>query len=299
MKHIVCLTKTYNYDDLSMWFKYHDKLGYRIHLIDNDSNQEISANIEKWLIDDTEHTYEKLSGWPNQWKLFGDILNENRYGFKKNDLVAFIDDDEFLWYYLDYWKLMEQYDTKFKGKIYEPLETYLASQTKFQVNMGVPGCVLIPQILMSTHNLWIGNRIEPYVNTHFYRRTDVSTQGKAILIYDSKYRYDFTVKSGEEYGHVPVIYDPTKEKIENKERCSIINGTGISNTTYGDVDYNACLRLYHYHIKSDVDWKQKFDRGSAAVDYQWYAKDVHANKYFGGYDVPDFTIVETTKLLGL
>ena len=38
MKHIVCLTKSYNFDDLSIWFKYHDKMGYRIHLIDNDSD---------------------------------------------------------------------------------------------------------------------------------------------------------------------------------------------------------------------------------------------------------------------
>jgi hypothetical protein len=299
MKHIVCLTKSYNFDDLSIWFKYHDKMGYRIHLIDNDSDPSISSLIMTWLIEGTEHTYEKLKGWPNQWKLFGDILNQNRYEFKKGDLIAFIDDDEFLWYYLDYWKMVEQYDPKFKGKVYEPLETYLGSMTKFQVNMGVPGCVLVPQTLMSTHDFWVGERLSSYTGTHFYRRNDVSTQGKAIVVYDPKYRYDFTVKSGEEYGHVPVIFDPMKEKVENKQRCSIVNGTGISNTTYGDVDYNACLRLYHYHIKSDIDWKKKFERGSAAVDHQWYAQDVRANKYFGGYDIPDFTMVETIKLMGL
>ena len=44
MKHIVCLTKCYNYDDLAVWFKYHDKLGYRIHLIDNDSDEDSGSD---------------------------------------------------------------------------------------------------------------------------------------------------------------------------------------------------------------------------------------------------------------
>ena len=64
MKHIVCLTKSYNYDDLNVWFKYHDKMGYRIHLIDNESDPSISSSIMTWLIEGTEHTYEKLKGWP-------------------------------------------------------------------------------------------------------------------------------------------------------------------------------------------------------------------------------------------
>lgn len=299
MKHIICLTKSYNFDDLATWYRYHNKLGYRIHLLDNESDPSVSSEIMHWLIEGTENTYEKIKGWPNQWKLFSDILNFNRYDFNKGDIVTFIDDDEFLWYYLDYWKLVEQYDPKFKGKLYESLETYIENQTKLQVNMGLPGCVLVPQTLMSTHDLWKGKRTESYTYTHFYRRNDVSSQGKSIILYDPKYHYDFTVKTGEEYGHVPVIYDPTKDIAVNKERCSIVNGTGISKTTFGDVDYTACLRLYHYHIKSEEDWTKKYERGSAAVDHQWYAKDVRANKYFGGYDYTDFTMLETIKLLEL
>ena len=128
MKHIVCLTKSYNFDDLSIWFKYHDKMGYRIHLIDNESDPSISSSIMTWLIEGTEHTYEKLKGWPNQWQLFSDILNQNRYEFKKGDLIAFIDDDEFLWYYLDYYKQIENGLEQYKGKIYEPMESYLDKQ---------------------------------------------------------------------------------------------------------------------------------------------------------------------------
>jgi len=299
MKHIICLTKSYNFDDLSVWFKYHDKMGYRIHLIDNDSDPSISSNIMYWLIKGTEHTYEQLKGWPNQWQLFSDILNQNRYEFKKGDLITFIDDDEYLWYYLDYWKLVEQYRPEFKGKVYEPMEDFVNSQMKRQTDMDLPGCVLVPQTLMSTHDLWLGDRTEPYVRTHFYRRNDTSTQGKAIIKYDPKFNYDFTIKTGEEYGHVPVIWNLNKNNKDQAQRMSLVNGVGVSKSTYGDVDYNACLRLYHYHIKSDIDWKKKFERGSAAVDYQWYASDVRANKYFGGYDITDFTMLETFKLLDI
>ena len=299
MRHIICLTKCYNYDDLFYWFKYHEKMGYRIHLIDNDSEPEISASITKCLIEGTEHTYEKIQGWPNQWKLFSDILNQNRYDFAENDLVAFIDDDEFLWYYLDYWKLIEQHRPEFKDKVYEPMEDFINGQMKRQTDMDLPGCILVPQTLMSTHELWTGDRTQNYIETHFYRRNDFSTQGKAIVKYNSKFHYDFTIPVGKEYGHVPVIWDLNKNNKNTAQRLSIVNGAGISKTTYGDVDYNACLRLYHYHIKSEKDWEKKINRGSAAVDHQWYAADVRANKYFGGYDTTDFTMLETIKLLNI
>ena len=300
MKHIVCLTKCYNYDDLAVWFKYHDKLGYRIHLIDNDSDKEVMSGVMPYLIEGTNHTYEKITGWPNQWQLFSDILNQNRYDFEEGDLVAFIDDDEYLWYYLDYWKLVEQYRPEFKDKVYESMEDFVNNQMKRQTDMDLPGCVLVPQTLMSTHDFWqYGNRIEPYVRTHFYRRNDASTQGKAIVKYDPKFYYDFTIKTGEEYGHVPVIWDLKKNNKDTATRMSLVNGVGISKSTYGDVDYNACLRLYHYHIKSEKDWEKKINRGSAAVDHQWYATDVRANKYFGGYNTIDFTMLETFKLLEL
>ena len=42
MFHIVCLTKSYNWEDLYTWFNYHDKMGYFIHLIDNESISEIA-----------------------------------------------------------------------------------------------------------------------------------------------------------------------------------------------------------------------------------------------------------------
>lgn len=291
MKHIVCLTKTHNENDFRVWYRYHHAFGYKIHIIDNESPAAIQGFIQEG------DTYEKLEGWPNQWQLCSDILNENRYDFKKGDLVAFIDDDEFLWYYLDYWKLVEQHDPKFKGKEYESFETYVTKQMGRQTLMGLGGCVLVPQTLMSTHEL---KEDRPnglsYVDMSIYRRDDRTSQGKAIVMYDPRFKYDFTVRTGKEYGHVPVISknDPSKET-----RFSVVNGVGLSQSTYGDTDYTACLRLYHYHIKTEWDWNVKYQRGSAAVDHQWYAQDICANKNFGGYDIVDFTMQETKKLLGI
>jgi hypothetical protein len=57
--------------------------------------------------------------------------------------------------------------------------------------------------------------------------------------------------------------------------------------------------LYHYHIKSEEDWEKKINRGSAAVDHQWYDADVKQNKYFGDYNILDMTMFETMKLMDI
>ena len=269
MFHIVCLTKSYNWEDLYTWFNYHDKMGYFIHLIDNESISEISNKIKTKIIN-TRHTYEKLTGWANQWQLFNDILNNNKYNINTGDFISFIDDDEYIWYKSDD----------------ETVEEYIDRQL---IDSGY-NSFLVPQILMSTHEL-INDRIENYVYTHLYRRNDFATQGKAIIKYDPGYKYDFLIKSGEESGHVPVIFNSYKN-IE-KKRYSVVNNSGISNTTYGITDYFANLRLYHYHIKSIEDWNKKIRRGSAALAYQWYDADIRKNKYYGEYDVIDDTMFKT------
>lgn len=276
MFHIVCLTKSYDWNDLYTWFKYHDKMGYCIHLIDNESNSDISNKIIN-EINKSRHTYELLNGWANQWELFNNILNNNKYNLKENDFITFIDDDEYLWY---------------KPVKYKNIEDYINTQLmEFKYNS-----FLVPQILMSTHEL-IKERTENYIYSHLYRRNDFATQGKSIIKYSSKYKYDFLIKSGEEFGHVPVIYN-SSENID-KKRYSVVNNSGISNTTYGITDYCSDLRLYHYHIKSIYDWDKKIKRGSAALNYQWYNSDITKNKYYDKYDIIDYTLLETLKILNI
>lgn len=283
MKHIVCLTKSYLLEDINYWYDYHHRLGYTIHIIDNDSTVNVKGVYE--LLKSDGDTYEEIHGWPNQWQLFDDILKKNRYGFKDGDYVAFIDDDEYIWYYQDYYEMVEKYNPKFEGKHYDSLEEYLQRETGARSDHAI----LMPQILMST-NVLTETRFGAIVNHSVYRRDDEATQGKVFIRYDSNRKYQFNHDLNER-GHVPLI---------DGKRQSFVNASaGVSNTTYGAVDYNACIRLYHYHIKSDWDWTKKFSRGSAAVDHQWYNQAIQKNKNYGGYVVPDFTMYNTWRLLGL
>lgn len=280
MKHIVCLTKTYNFADFYKWFEYHKKMGYAIHVIDNESPDSMvneCFNLLKTPVD----TYETLSGWPNQWQLFDDILKENRYKFADGDFVAFIDDDEYIWFYHDYWKLVEKHNPEYKGKKYDTVEEYLDRCLKSTTT-----CVaLMPQILMSTPDVVEERTVRVYEHSLF-RRNDKTAQGKVFIKYDHTKTYQFNHDLSEK-GHVPLV---------NGSRISVVNGVGVSTSTYGNVDPTACLRLYHYHIKSLDDWEKKWNRGSAAVDHQWYDAEIKNNKNFGGYIIPDFTMLETIKL---
>ena len=128
------------------------------------------------------------------------------------------------------------------------------------------------------------------IENSFYRRADLSNQGKCILLYNQGNEYDFTKEEQNERGHVPFI---------NGMRYSDVVGSDCSKTTYGLVKYNAPVRLYHYHIKSLDDWKHKLARGSAANTAQIYDEDITKNKWYGDYSVIDLTMLNTAKKIGL
>ena len=90
-------------------------------------------------------------------------MNKNTLGFNNEDIVIFLDDDEFLWI-----------DQK------EPLDALLMKQFRML------DCVLVPQILMSTKEL-AEQRSTNLIEHSIYRRNDLSNQGKCILLYNDKY----------------------------------------------------------------------------------------------------------------
>lgn len=260
MLTIVCLTKSYRADDLEAWLKYHVSFCSRLVLIDNDSFYDVSNLVSNF--DSVE--YHKISGFPDQWRLFGDILN-GRWGIKFNEdeLVVFIDDDEFLWY---------------DECVFSSLECAL------RANFKQLGCLLIPEILMSTHHLK-DERTQILPFECYYRRNDYSSQGKACVLWKPWCKYSF-IHGKKEKGHVPWI---------DKIRMSDVVGSGVSKTTYGICDYDAPLRLYHYHIKSRKDWEVKISRGSAAMKSEAgengsYDPYIVKDKKFGSYDVIDLTM---------
>ena len=261
MIHLVCLTKPYNDNDFKLWYKWHKALGIdKIHVFHNDSD----LRIDRYVNPPDEYQY--IHGWPDQWNLFNKILNENTLKFDNQDIVMFLDDDEFLWYDMNL-----------------PLDAALMKQFKML------DCVLVPQILLSTKEIG-EQRSRSLIENSFYRRADLSNQGKCILLYNKGNEYDFTKEEQNERGHVPFI---------NGMRYSDVVGSDCSKTTYGLVKYNAPVRLYHYHIKSLDDWKHKLARGSAANEVQFYDEDITKNIWYGGYDVIDLTMLNTAKRLGI
>lgn len=260
MLHIICLTKSYRLDDFECWVKFHVGPNTKIHIIDNDSSVNIEPICEKYGLERIP-----LVGFADQWGLFGNILNgKTEIKFEEDDIVMFLDDDEFLWY---------------DGNKYSSLECALKASFK------QTGCLLLPEILMSTHHLTAG-RSAVCPEACYYRRGDLSSQGKAAVLWASWLKYSFN-HGDTEIGHVPWI---------NKHRYSDVLGSDVSKTTYGLCDYDAPLRLYHYHIKSETDWNIKIQRGSAAIFVNEpgkngsYDPDITKDKKFGGYDIPDFTM---------
>ncbi len=259
---VVCLTKSYRLDDFICWFNHYKKLGCNIVIYDNES----TVDIKSYVIENGG-TYNKINGWPNQWVLFDKILNNNTLNLDIDDFITFLDDDEYLWY-----------DKLTYASINESIRHYFKQLDS----------LLVPEILMSSKHL-LTTRKGTVIDELYYRRSDYSSQGKAIIRYNPGTKYKFNHNSFER-GHVPKI-----NTIRMSEVVSDVPGNNISKTTYGVTGYECGLRLYHYHIKSKQDWEIKINRGSAAtkndgVKNGSYDEDIRKNKKFGNYEVPDFAL---------
>lgn len=259
---VICLTKTYDLVNFEAWLNHYNKLNCNIIIYDNESEVDIKPLINKYKV-----KYKTISGWPNQWELFSNILNNNELNFKDMDYITFLDDDEYLWF-----------DTSSYSSINESLDHYFKDLD----------CLLAPEILLSTKRL--KTRLnDTFINECYYRRNDFASQGKAIIRFNTSAKYNFNHNQIER-GHVPFI-----NNIRMSEVISDNPGSNISKTTYGITGYNCGLRLYHYHIKSEYDWEKKIARGSAATKNDSrqngsYDNDIKKNKKFGNYTVPDLSM---------
>lgn len=262
MFHIVLLTKVYNIDDFTAWLSYHSNIVDKIHILDNESEVSIQSISNQY-----NTTYTFIQGWPDQYNLYDHIFNDNIFNFNNNDYVICIDDDEYLWY-----------DKSRYSSLTNSVNFYIKQSNS----------LLIPQILMSTKEFSNSRSIIlPLFST--YRRNDYTSQGKAVIKYDkdSTYLFKHFIK---QQGHVPLI-----NCIRTSNVVSDVDRINIASTTYGITAYTAGLRLYHYHIKSKQDWNKKYSRGSAALQHQWYDKDITKNINFGQYTIKDTTLYDIFK----
>lgn len=265
MLHIVCLTKTYRLDDIEAWLQYHSFLGAKVWLIDNVSI--VGKSKMRNALCKYHANYIFLPGFADQWHLFSDILNQKtEIKFKEDDLVCFLDDDEYLYFNCEIQLLEQTIRNQFK-----------------QLD-----CIMLPEVLMSTRKYMEKRKeILPLFST--YRRNDYSSQGKAIIWWNSWHPYDYMLHN-KEIGHIPWI---------DGRRYSEVIGSDVSKTTYGLTPTNLTsqpIALVHYHIKSQEDWKIKIERGSAANKSTEerqngsYDPDIHKDIKFGNYTIQDFTM---------
>ena len=254
MTTLICLTKAYNLGDFDTWLSYHLYCIDRIIILDNESEVDVRSVCEGR----PGVEYHCIKGWPDQWHLFNDILNQKTdIKFEKDEIVAFLDDDEYLRYYtndittidpnLAFMKRMEQEKVKMRQAIEEQFRML--------------DCMLLPEILMTPMHC-PKSRVHVVPLNAQYAVLQESSQGKAFIRWQPDTEYDFC-KEGPEIGHVPWI---------NGIRMSDVAGSGVSKTTYGlqpipwyrGSEKDCRIFLLHYHIKSIADWKKKIERGSAA-----------------------------------
>jgi hypothetical protein len=277
--HFVLLTKCYDAFDLKYWFAYHRARfpAASFHVFDNDSLVDV-----RLAMGDMPYHYTHISGFPDQKRLYSDIMN-GKYGslFEDGDAVAFIDDDEYL-YVRD----------ANSGKFVLPLESLISEC------FGQYDSLCIPHINMSSQEL-AGDRDTriPMPENFTYRRNDGATTVKCIVKYCQGKTYTWKRTETDGAGHVPYVNGRRNAAVFTgwfpKDASGNIVPDRIETLSFplhdsiAAVDYSSNVRLYHYHIKSRWDWDQKIARGSCSSVVPWYADEIEKNIFYGNYDIPD------------
>jgi hypothetical protein len=294
--NFVLLTKAYDEPDIKYWLQYHHNRfdGARFTIVDNDSIVDVKKIADEILGD---YHYIRLNGFPNQRKLYADLMN-GAYGkiFKEDEAVAFFDDDEYFYLRdpndekneLDYREVLDEaFEIEYRD---ESLSYRSYSNSKFDT-------LVIPHINMSTLDIFVDrNPSCPLALTHTEHRNDSEATVKCIVRYSSVNEYEWKIQPRiDEAGHVPFVNGKRNAAMftawidrETEGHPIKVLTFPIGNTSFGTIDYQSNVRLYHYHIKSQWDWDQKIKRGSCACLTPWYSPKLEENCFYGGYDYFDF-----------
>ena len=294
--HFVLLTKAYDEPDIRYWLQYHHRRFERARftIIDNDSIVDVKKICDEEL---DKYNYIRKNGFPNQKKLYGDLLN-GAYGklFEENEAVAFFDDDEYFYLRdpnddkneLDYEKVL---DKAFRiSELDYNMYPHPFAKTEFDT-------LVIPHLNMSTHDVLVDrNPSCPLALTHTEHRNDAVSTVKCIVRYSTLDEYDWKVQPGiDEAAHVPFVNGERRaamftawvDRVTNGHPLKVLTFP-IGNTSFGTIDHQSNVRLYHYHIKSRWDWDQKIKRGSCSSRIPWYSEKLEENCFYGGYDFFDY-----------
>ena len=273
--NFVLLIKAYDKYDFKYWFEYHHHRfpNAKFVVIDNDSKIDIRMTVDPNL-----YTYIRICGFPNQRKLYSDIMN-GVYGklFETGDAVAFIDDDEFLYY---------------RDK--NDLGEYCTLEDLIEKGFKDYECLVIPHLNMSSKVFLQDRDTSASVpNVLTYRRNDAGATVKCIVMYDQGRHYEWRDPDSEDkVGHVPYIDGKRRSAVftgwfDHRTGCPFCQTFDLENGCFAAIDFNSNVRLYHYHLRSYWDWQEKVNRGSCANIKPWYSANVEENYFWGGYDIED------------
>lgn len=286
--NFVLLTKCYDKYDLQYWLEYHHKRfpDARFTIVDNESIVDVRRVADSIL---GKYHYIRINGFPDQKKLYSDLMND-QYGhiFWEGEVIAFFDDDEYFYLHdpnaddekFDYKEVIEktfEYEKDYEGWDWTKYDT-----------------LCIPHINMSSNPLLEDRNTSasmPLVLTN--RRDDKTATVKCLVRYSSSNEYEWKVQEGvDEAGHVPFVNGKRNAAVftawYDKKKAQVVAQTWpLGNTSFAEVDYNSNVRLYHYHLKSRWDWDQKIKRGSCSRIVPWYSSVVENNIFYGHYDIVD------------
>lgn len=238
LSEVILLTKSRYANELECWLNWHLNIVKFDHvmLFDNDSPIDVDSIINKFP---GKITCTHVHGWPNQYKLYNDYLENTEYKWSIT-----LDDDEYLY-------ISDRYGGAIEGLINDLNSSHPSNKYYIMwVNM-------LSKEAMQTHT-------GLFLNTHIYYSYSAlniripfsrNNLGKCLHNNSIKYKYYY----GSNRGHIPECDD------KNDKTVLVNTGEEINSEVVNcEKPYTDCF-IAHYQLKNRDDWMKKAFGANAGV----------------------------------
>lgn len=229
LSEALLLTKTYNLQDFEDWlFWYKDVIKFdKITVFDNESSVDIESVCKRYP---DRVNYYKVSGWPNQHKIYQDYVNNRAEAW----WVFPVDDDEFLYV-----------SDKYNNSINDAL---LALHDKIpeMYRLTIGWINLFPKEYIKERKCNLIENATAYSHKACQHWQEGNVFNKTLVL-TTKF-HDYT-----RFGsiHNPSLGKPYE--FSNMQNGARINDMRMPKPT----DINEDIILFHYQFKSDFEWMMK------------------------------------------
>lgn len=237
---IILLTKNYQEDELKCWLDWHLNIinVNKITIFDNESEIDIRSLCHAY---GDRVSYNYISGWPNQYKLYNDYINTS-----KSDWILPIDDDEYLYI----------------GKEYSnDCNTFIKSfYSKYHKNK----CYIMWLNLFSKE--YQKEKSDLFINTHTFYSYEACNNMSTVWKQDNGYgkcffrnqdglKYEYRLFGRRWVGHSPKCLNGDDDLLTSngikREEDRVVNLNEIVDP--------SCF-IAHYQFKNKRDWEIKCNR---------------------------------------